>query len=86
LRVDLYLKLIGIVKTRMAGKRLCDMGKILLEGKTLKPSHELQAGEILGIFLPFREMRIQVLALPETKSVAKHQRTQFFTLLSQKDM
>ena len=86
LRIDLYLKLIGISKTRMAAKRLCDTGKIFLNGKTLKPSHELAGGEVLEVILPFKETKLQVTALPSSKSVSKQDRVQFFTLLSVKEM
>ena len=82
LRVDLFLKLMGVTKTRMAAKRLCDTGKVLLSGKGLKPSHELQGGEILDVNLPSKEMKLKVLEIPATKSVAKSDRSQFFQVES----
>jgi ribosomal 50S subunit-recycling heat shock protein len=77
LRTDLFLKLAGIAKTRMAAKRLCDSGKVLLAGKTLKPSHELEGGEDLSIDLPFKRLRLQVLGIPPGKSVPRKDRTRF---------
>ena len=77
LRVDLFLKLMGVAKTRMAAKRLCDTGKVRLLGKALKPSHELSVGETLEVFLPFNQIRLEVLGVPKTKSVAKSDRPLF---------
>jgi ribosomal 50S subunit-recycling heat shock protein len=54
MRVDLYLKLMGVTKTRMLAKRLCDQGKVFLGGKAIKPSQEVLAGETLELFLPQR--------------------------------
>jgi ribosomal 50S subunit-recycling heat shock protein len=86
LRIDLYLKLIGVSKTRMAAKRLCDNGKILLGGKNLKPSHELEGGEILDVLLPFKEIKLQVTAIPPAKSVSKQDRAEFFQIESTKEI
>jgi ribosomal 50S subunit-recycling heat shock protein len=86
LRVDLFLKLMGVTKTRMAAKRLCDMGKVLLRAKPLKPSHEISGGDFLEVFLPQKEIQIKVLEIPARSSVAKRDRHQFFELLSSKEL
>ena len=77
MRVDLYLKLMGITKTRMLAKRLCDQGKVLLGNKVLKPSQEVLAGETLDVFLPQKELKLKIVEIPSLKSVAKSERTQF---------
>ena len=64
MRVDLYLKLMGITKTRMLAKRLCDQGKILLENKVLKPSQEVLAGETIHIFLSQKEIKLKIIEIP----------------------
>jgi ribosomal 50S subunit-recycling heat shock protein len=66
----------------MAGKRLCDNNKVLLGGKTLKPSHELEGGEILEVLLPFKEIKLQVTGIPPAKSVSKRDRAKFFQIES----
>jgi ribosomal 50S subunit-recycling heat shock protein len=78
--VDLYLKLMGVTKTRMAAKHLCDLGKVFLSSKPLKPSHLLAGGEVLEIHLPFKEIKLTVLQLPTGKSLSKQDRLQFGTL------
>lgn len=86
MRVDLFLKLMGVTKTRMAAKRLCDTGKVRLQAKPLKPSHEVINGDILDVFLPQKEVQIKVLEVPAGSSVAKRDRPQFFELLSSKEL
>jgi ribosomal 50S subunit-recycling heat shock protein len=77
MRVDLYLKLMGITKTRMLAKRLCDQGKVFLRNKALKPSQEVLAGDILELFLPQKEVKLTVIEIPALKSVAKSERDRF---------
>jgi ribosomal 50S subunit-recycling heat shock protein len=77
MRVDLYLKLMGVTKTRMLAKRLCDRGKVFLGGKAIKPSQEVLAGETLELFLPQKELKLKIAEMPTLKSVAKSERTQF---------
>ena len=80
MRIDLFLKLMGVTKTRMAAKRLCDTGKVLVNDKAVKPSHEILAGDFLGLFLPQKEMKLKVVEVPSSKSVAKQDRSQFMIL------
>lgn len=76
----------GVTKTRMAAKRLCDTGKVLLAGKALKPSHELEGGETLEALLPMKEMKLRVLEIPSGKSVAKPDRSRYFSILFVKEL
>jgi ribosomal 50S subunit-recycling heat shock protein len=82
LRVDLFLKLMGITKTRMAAKRLCEQGGVFIGPHPLKPSHELKGGEEIKILLPRREILLKVTALPGAKGVAKADRPKFVEILS----
>jgi ribosomal 50S subunit-recycling heat shock protein len=86
LRIDLYLKLVGQAKTRMAAKRLCDTGKVLLGGRTVKPSLDLQGGETLDLLFPFREVKLLVVEIPSSKSVAKSDRAKYSSILSNKEV
>ena len=86
MRVDLYLKLMGITKTRMLAKRLCDQGKILLENKVLKPSQEVLAGETIHIFLSQKEIKLKIIEIPSSKSVAKSERSQFCYMESTQEL
>ena len=85
MRIDLFLKLIGLVKTRMIAKRLCDLGKVLLDAKSLKPSHEIVVGEILEVTLPQKKIQLKILEIPTGKSVARRDRAQYYELLSSED-
>jgi len=70
----------GVTKTRMTAKRLCDGGNVLLHQKPVKPSQEIQGGETLDVILPQKEIRLKILEIPSGKSVAKSDRPQYIAV------
>jgi ribosomal 50S subunit-recycling heat shock protein len=74
MRVDLFLKLMGFSKTRMAAKRLCDDRRVLLLDQAVKPSLELSGGEELTLFFSQKVLKAKVLGIPSLKSVSKKER------------
>jgi len=83
LRIDLFLKVVGLAKTRMGAKRLCEIQKILVNGHPVKPSHEILAGDALAISLPAKDLRLKVLKVPFGKSVSKKERVEFIEFLGE---
>ncbi|HUO58459.1 MAG TPA: RNA-binding S4 domain-containing protein [bacterium] len=80
MRIDLFLKLMGVTKTRMGAKRLCDSGKVHAKATPLKPSQEILTGDVLQVSLPQRVLRLQILDIPSGKSVAKADRSRFVSV------
>lgn len=73
------MKLVGVAKTRMAAKRMCEAGFVAREGKVLKPSEEVLPGQALDLTLPERPSRLRVLGIPQGKSLARKDRSQYAT-------
>ena len=78
MRIDLFLKLMGLVKTRMAAKRLCEAGKVMVGSRPAEPSTSLDLGAQVTVELPFKRVRGLVLALPGSRSVPKKDRSSYF--------
>ena len=68
----------GLVKTRMAAKRLCEAGKVMVGSRPAEPSTDLSPGEQVLVELPFKRIRGQVLGLPTSRSVSKKDRPSYF--------
>lgn len=77
MRLDFFLKTVGLVKTRMTAKRLCEGQKALLNGQPVKPSHEVQPGENFDLIFPLREVKAKILEIPTQKSISKHDRRKY---------
>ena len=75
MRLDVWLDVSCLFKTRSEAKRACEGGKVDLNGQAAKPHREIKAGDELSITRPFgRKQQVVVRALAEhhmKKSEAK---------------
>ena len=66
MRIDKYLKVARILKRRTVGKEACEGEKVLVNGKTAKPSTAVKVGDIIEILYASGTFKIRVLLLKET--------------------
>ena len=66
-RVDKWLWAARFFKTRAKAKEAIDGGKVHLEGQRLKPSKELQIGQVLLIRQGWDEKTVVVMGLSEQR-------------------
>jgi ribosome-associated heat shock protein Hsp15 len=70
-RLDKWLWIARVVKTREAAASLVEGGKVRLNGqKTLKPGHGVKAGDVLTIVLHTRVRVLHVAGLGERRGSA----------------
>ena len=60
MRLDLVLKLSGLIKRRTVAKELADRGRILINDKVSKPSSEVKNGDILELKLGNRVLIVEI--------------------------
>ncbi len=60
MRLDLVLKLSGIIKRRTIAKELCEAGKIKVNGKVGKPSTEVRDNDVLTMRLGSKEICVLI--------------------------
>ena len=60
MRLDLVLKLSGLIKRRTVAKELADRGRILINDKVAKPSSEVKEGDILELRLGNRVLVVEI--------------------------
>lgn len=60
MRLDLVLKLSGLIKRRTVAKELADRGRILINDKVAKPSSEVKEGDILEFKLGNRVLIVEI--------------------------
>jgi ribosomal 50S subunit-recycling heat shock protein len=70
MRIDRFLKLARLVKRRAMAAEMVSVGAVRLNGKPIKPSSDVETGDILEIAFPRRLVTAEVLTAEE--SVLKH--------------
>lgn len=66
MRIDQYLKIARIVKKRPVSKELANQERILINGKTAKPSSDVKIGDEVDCVFGNRHLKIRVLAIADT--------------------
>lgn len=60
MRLDLVLKLSGLIKRRTVAKELAERGKILINDRVAKPSSEVKDGDHLELRLGNRILLVEI--------------------------
>ncbi len=77
-RIDVYLKLMGIFKTRSVAGKACKAGFVSIDGKALKSSLSVQNGDSLEIVKPDgSRLTVEVLKIPPEKQVSRKDRQDY---------
>lgn len=80
MRLDKYLKVARVLKRREAAKQLAQSGRVMINGKVVKPSHEVQVGDQVTLTFGNREMTIEINAI---RNQNKRSDEPMFTLIRQ---
>lgn len=65
MRIDKFLKVSRLLKRRTVAQEACDGGKVSVNGKSVKPSHQLKVGDTLTIGFSEKPLTVRVLSLQE---------------------
>ena len=65
MRLDKYLKVSRLIKRRTVANEACDNGRISVNGRVVKASYEVKAGDKIEIALGTRTLAVEVLAVAE---------------------
>lgn len=60
MRLDLVLKVSGLIKRRTVAKAITESGKVLVNGKVAKPSTEVKDGDVLTLSLGPRKLVVKI--------------------------
>ncbi len=80
MRLDKYLRNVGIVKRRTLAKRLSDEGNVQVDGKTAKPSTDVSPGDRIRVQIGMQIAEYEVLDVAE-RPVPKKERDEYRRLI-----
>jgi ribosomal 50S subunit-recycling heat shock protein len=64
MRLDKFLQLSRLIKRRTMANRLCDAGRVTLNGHRAKPAAEVEVGDLIGVNFGSRQIVARVLRIP----------------------
>jgi ribosomal 50S subunit-recycling heat shock protein len=77
-RIDVYLKLVGIFKTRSVAGKACKAGFVSVDDRAVKSSLTVLNGDLLKIVKPDgTRLTIEVLEIPTGKQVSRKDRQDY---------
>lgn len=79
MRLDKYLKVSRLIKRRTIANEACDAGRVTVGGKVARASYEVKVGDVIGLTLGPREVRVEVVSVQET--VAKNDAAMLYKVL-----
>ena len=65
MRLDKYLKVSRLIKRRTVDNEACDNGRISVNGRVVKASYDVKAGDRLEIAMGARTVTVEVLQVAE---------------------
>ena len=79
MRLDKYLKVSRLIKRRTVANEACDAGRVLVNGKVARASYDVKVGDVIGLSLGMREVKVEVVTVQET--VAKNDAAMLYKIL-----
>lgn len=64
MRLDKFLKVSRIIKRRTVANEAADSGKIIVNGKTVKPSYEVKVDDIIEIKFGDKISKFKIIKIP----------------------
>ncbi len=68
MRLDKYLKVSRLIKRRTIANEACDAGRVTVNDKIARASLEVKVGDVIGITLGAKTVRVEVLKILDTQS------------------
>ena len=66
MRIDKFLKVSRILKRRSVANEAVSGGKVKINGKAVKPAHDVKVGDVIELGYSSGTVKIKVLAIKET--------------------
>jgi len=76
-RIDDYLSTVFLIKRRTVAKEWILGGKVKLNGKRIKPAHDIKVGDKIEISYPRQNLIVEVTEVP-VKSVPKNMAEKYY--------
>ncbi len=66
MRLDKYLKVSRLIKRRTIANEACDAGRVQVNGKVVKASHDVRVGDIIEIAFGNKTVKAEITMIADT--------------------
>lgn len=66
MRIDKFLKVSRILKRRTLAQQACEKGKVIVNGKEVKPAHRIKVDDVVELQFTGGAVKFKILQIKET--------------------
>lgn len=86
MRLDLFLKASRLCSRRTIAQRICEAGRVSVNGSVAKSSHAVKAGDEITLTGRDKIITARVLAIPNTRQTSRKDATMLYEILSEESV
>lgn len=79
MRIDKFLKVSRILKRRTLAQQACEKGKVIVNGREVKPAHRIKAGDVVELQFTGGALKFRIEEIKET--VKKDEAASLYTVI-----
>ena len=83
MRVDLFLKASRLYPRRTVAQKICDAGRVYINGKPAKSSHVVRDGDEIMLQTRDRLLNIRVISVPGDRQTSRKEAKNLYKILSE---
>ncbi len=68
MRLDKFLKVSRVIKRRTVANEVADKGRVMVNGKQVKPSYEVKVGDVCEITFGDKVSKFEILKIPTVQT------------------
>lgn len=67
MRLDKFLKVSRVIKRRTVANEAADNGRVVVNGKIVKPSYDVKVGDVVEIKFGDKTSKFEILQIPQVQ-------------------
>lgn len=67
MRLDKFLKISRVIKRRTVANEAADNGRVMVNGKIVKPSYDVQVGDVVEIKFGDKTSKFEIIEIPKVQ-------------------
>jgi ribosomal 50S subunit-recycling heat shock protein len=71
MRLDLFLKASRLCPRRTVAQKICEAGRVMINGSVTKSGHAVNAGDEIAIHTQTRSKRVRVVNVPDSRQTSR---------------